>query len=96
MAEEELAAEADAKKTEEAATRARAISSVQYPERFDLALLYGEGPLASDPGLTTSDRLLLDALSKQATSGPCNEPKPPTRDVSYTAHPGPAHELFCP
>ena len=49
---------------------------LMYPEKFELALQYGEGPLTSNKGLSDSDRLLLYALSKQATDGRCNEPKP--------------------
>eukprot|EP00966_Prymnesium_polylepis_P013231 305398-Prymnesium_polylepis.1 len=61
--------------------RSRAVSNVQYPERFELALRYGEGPLQSDASLSTSDKLLLDALSKQAAHGPCMEARPAVRDV---------------
>ena len=47
-----------------------------YPEKFELALRYGSGPLLENPALTDADRLLMDALAKQSLHGPCNEPRP--------------------
>lgn len=47
-----------------------------YPEKFELALRYGEAKLMHDTELTDADRLLLDALSRQAQHGPCKEPRP--------------------
>lgn len=47
-----------------------------YPEKFELALRYGESNLMTEGAVTDGDRLLLDALSRQATLGPCNEPRP--------------------
>ena len=54
-----------------------------YPEKFELALRYGQGPLSSSASSTTtdSDRLLLDALSKQALHGACKEPRPSIFDA---------------
>ena len=44
------------------------------PEKFDLALRYGEeGPLR-EMELSDSDRLLLYALSSHAQHGPCTAP----------------------
>lgn len=52
-----------------------------YPHKFQLALQYGSGPLMDDPSLADADRLLLDALGKQAQFGPCKEPRPSIWDV---------------
>jgi acyl-CoA-binding protein len=49
---------------------------IGYPEKFELALRYSEGPLQKEPTLNDSDRLLLYALSSQARFGPCKEPRP--------------------
>ena len=49
---------------------------IGFPEKFELALRYGEGRMAQDVALSDSDKLLLDALAKQATVGPCTEPRP--------------------
>lgn len=54
-----------------------AIASVQYPDKFHLALRYAEeGPLKDNLSLSSSDKLLLYALAQQAVHGPCQEPKP--------------------
>ena len=45
------------------------IALVGYPEKFELALRYGEGPLQEAESLTDSDRLIFYALSKQAQHG---------------------------
>ena len=50
-----------------------------YPEKFHLALRYGEEggldeQLSAD--VSDSDRLLLYALSRQAQHGTCQEPRP--------------------
>ena len=52
-----------------------------YPDKFHLALRYGEGPLQDNPTLDTNDKLLLDALAKQAQFGPCKEPRPSMWDT---------------
>jgi len=52
-----------------------------YPEKFELALRYGQGPMASNASLSDSDKLLVDALSKQAQHGTCNEPRPSIFDA---------------
>ena len=58
------------------------IATVGYPEKFELALKYGEhGPLASNPEISDSDRLLFYALACQAQHGPCNEPRPSMWDT---------------
>lgn len=57
------------------------IAMVGYPEKFELALRYGEGPLQQDPALNDSDKLLLYAVSKQAQHGPCKEPRPSMWDA---------------
>ncbi len=49
---------------------------VGFPDKFDLALRFGEGPLGAYPSLTDSDRLVLDALSRHAKYGPCNVAAP--------------------
>ena len=38
-----------------------------FPEKFELALRYGEGRMAQDIEMSDSDRLCFDALAKQAT-----------------------------
>ena len=53
-----------------------AIALVGYPEKFELALRFGEGPLQEYTSLTDADRLLLYALGNQAQKGPCKEPRP--------------------
>ena len=63
------------------AARAARLSSVQYPEKFELTARYAEGPLASDESLSPSDRLLLYALERQARHGPCTEPRPSMWDA---------------
>ena len=70
---------------ESVSERARAMSHVQYPERFELARRFGEGQLAKEASLSSSDRLLLDALLRQATHGMCTEPRPAARDVEARA-----------
>lgn len=57
------------------------IATVGYPEKFELALKYGEGPLQEDTSLNDSDRLLIYALMKQAKHGPCKEPRPSMWDA---------------
>jgi acyl-CoA-binding protein len=54
---------------------------IGFPEKFELALRYGEGRMAQDVALSDSDKLLLDALAKQATVGPCKEPRPSMFDA---------------
>ena len=54
---------------------------IGFPEKFELALRYGEGRMAQDVALSDSDKLLLDALAKQATVGPCTEPRPSMFDA---------------
>ena len=59
-----------------------AIATVGYPEKFELALKYGEGgPLLNDPAISDSDKLLLYALARQAETGPCKEPRPSMWDT---------------
>ena len=38
-----------------------------FPEKFELALRYGEGRMAQDIEMSDSDRLCFDAFAKQAT-----------------------------
>ena len=40
---------------------------IGFPEKFELALRYGEGRMAQDIEMSDSDRLCFDALAKQAT-----------------------------
>lgn len=49
---------------------------IGYPDKFELALRFGAAKLMHDTDLTDADRLLLDALSRQAQHGPCKEPRP--------------------
>jgi len=57
------------------------IDMIGYPEKFELALRYGEGPLQQNPALSDSDKLLFYAVSMQAQKGPCKEPRPSMWDV---------------
>ena len=57
-----------------------------FPEKFELALRYGEGRMAQDIEMSDSDRLCFDALAKQADPhpsehGPRPEPGPGSRPV---------------
>ena len=62
---------------------------LMFPEKFELALRYGENQMGQDVEMSDSDRLLFDALSKQATIGPCNEPRPSMFDPEGAGHHGP-------
>ena len=53
-----------------------------FPEKFELALRFGQGPIGEHAELSDSDRLLLEALSQQAIVGPCNEPRPSLFDTA--------------
>ena len=67
-----------------------------FPEKFELALRYGEGRMAQDIEMSDSDRLCFDALAKQADPhpsehGPRPEPGPGSRPVpSRGPSPGPS------
>lgn len=55
---------------------------LMYPEKFELALRFGEeGPLQSDPSLSDSDKVLLYALRRQAVDGLNKEPRPSMWDT---------------
>ena len=60
------------------------IMEVPYPDRYHLARRYGDEGLELAQ-LSDSDRLLLYALSSQATHGPCTEPKPSMWDSAARA-----------
>ncbi|KAI4349963.1 hypothetical protein L6164_010500 [Bauhinia variegata] len=66
---------------------ARAISGLQYPERFYAAANYVgfDGSTSPTKALTSkfpkSTALLLYSLYKQATTGPCNTPEPSTWNI---------------
>ena len=53
------------------ATAVSTCPPLMYPEKFELALQYGEKVLLEKPELSDSDKILLYALSKQAEKGPC-------------------------
>ena len=55
---------------------------IGYPEKFELAMRYGEdGPLQQNPNLSDSDKLLLYALAQQAQHGENKEPRPSMFDT---------------
>ena len=54
---------------------------LMYPEKFELAMRYGEGPLQSDSSLSDSDRVLIYALGRQAVDGMNKEPRPSMFDT---------------
>ena len=55
---------------------------LMYPEKFELALRYGqEGPLRNNADITDSDRLALYALHRQAVDGVNKEPRPSMWDT---------------
>jgi len=56
-----------------------------FPEKFDLALRYGEELVHGNDAIDVSDRLLLDALAKQAQHGACNAPRPSLFDAEGRA-----------
>ena len=66
---------------------ASAIASTPYPERFHLALRYGEQILldSSRKDITDADKLLLYALTQQAVHGPNTDPKPSMFDSEARA-----------
>ena len=68
---------------EEAAAPRSAAPMLMYPEKYHLALKYSEAVLmaGAHADVTESDKLLLDALCKQATHGACNEPRPSMWDA---------------
>lgn len=49
---------------------------VGFPEKFELALRYGQEQLELEFHLRDEDRLVLYALAQQAQHGPCREPRP--------------------
>jgi len=56
-----------------------------YPEKFHAAVDFVSNPHPEAKALSDELRLLLFALYKQATQGPCNEPKPWSWNVIETA-----------
>ena len=59
---------------------------LMYPEKFDLALRYGDKMLMKDDSsLSNSDRVLLYALSRQAQDGVNKDPRPSMFDAEAKA-----------
>ena len=59
-----------------AASAATSVATLAYPEKFEAAAATAGPPEHAALELTDETRLLLYALHKQATAGPCIEPKP--------------------
>jgi acyl-CoA-binding protein len=64
---------------------AKLAALLPYPDKFHAAAKLAGAPLHEETGLDDAHRLMLYALFRQATDGPCNDPRPSVFDPAAAA-----------